>query len=896
MTTIDTIKNHLDHLKNSGEIDSRTYRKGNSLYVEGACQVISHGSKQWEVLVENYDQEHLVNIVLQEDENGEATLTCKHNGRSAGWDATAVASLLQLTEDLKATEPKDEPTGKKYTRQGMMKRALEERREKAMKADYRITFADNIHGEHTLVNEKGQSFKITLRDFEQETGYINNPDLKTNKLGTTKHLIFAFNKLKEQPGLMEHMDTHYPFVEIYLDPLNEYRITWHYPHPMRAELKQLIDRFFNQDQTVPDQQVPEFLHFLDKANTFPEVKIRPEVDEKVRKAWDERMLEDVRKNLALDFSILKTDLFPYQKEGVNFATGRSGAIIADDMGLGKTVQAVGTAVMKKELFGFNKTLIVCPASLKSQWKQEIEKFSHEKAVVAEGLPHERAELYRTTDAYFVIVNYETVLRDLRELNRMESDFVILDEAQRIKNYTTITADTIKRLHRRHSLVITGTPLENRLTELYSVVQFVDPGYLAPLWEFSYQHCYFDPDKKNKITGHYNLKELKQRLEPILIRREKRSVIKQLPNITEVNVPVNLHPEQSAYHSNFAKGVSQILRKKFMTPYDHQRLMLLLTNMRMCCNSTYLIDKESHFSPKLHELKHILLDKLNIRQAGSKIIIFSEWVTMLQLIGQMLQELEIGFVRLSGQVAVKNRSKLIEKFENDPNCKVFLSTEAGGSGLNLQVADTVVNFELPWNPAKKNQRLGRIDRIGQEKNKLTVVNLVTRNSIETRIASGLTLKQNLFEGVLDSDSNYDTIDFAEAGKAEFLKQIEESISGFTDDEPSRQEEEETEADQEQTDLDILEELADEENDESFAESPTGTSNSSESTGSNSRFATSADERKQRAKEAEEVMNKGLEFFNGLFKMSTGSKSGLEDQQMKFNEETGEIEMRFKLPGF
>jgi len=349
------------------------------------------------------------------------------------------------------------------------------------------------------------------------------------------------------------------------------------------------------------------------------------------------------------------------------------------MGLGKTIQAIATAVMKKKLFGFRRTLIICPASLKEQWKQEIEKFSHEKAVIADGFPEQRADTYRNSDAYFVIVNYETVLRDWREMNRMETDFIILDEAQKIKNFSTITAQSIKLLEKKHALVITGTPIENRLIDLYSIVQFIDPQFLAPLWEFSYQHCYFDESKADKITGYYNLQQLNERLKPILIRREKRRVIKELPQVTEITVPVEMHFDQASYHANYARGIASILHKKFISPFDLQKLMLLMTNMRMVCDSTFLIDKESYISPKLHELKHILLEKLDLKNNKNKVIIFSEWVTMLHLIGKLLHECGIGFAQLSGQVAIKNRDKLVKKFENDPDCQVFLSTEAGGIG-------------------------------------------------------------------------------------------------------------------------------------------------------------------------------------------------------------------------
>ena len=158
-------------------------------------------------------------------------------------------------------------------------------------------------------------------------------------------------------------------------------------------------------------------------------------------------------------------------------------------------------------------------------------------------------------------------------------------------------------------------------------------------------------------------------------------------------------------------------------------MLLLNNMRMVCDSTFLIDKETNTSPKLQELKHILVEKLDVPNKESKIIIFSEWVTMLHLIAKMLREMGIGYVMLSGQVAVKNRDKLVKKFAESPACKIFLSSEAGGAGLNLQMADTVINFELPWNPAKKNQRIGRIDRLGQSSKHLTVINLVTKGSFD-----------------------------------------------------------------------------------------------------------------------------------------------------------------------
>jgi SNF2 family DNA or RNA helicase len=843
------------------------YQKGEALYRNGRCQVLSHSRQVFDVLVAVENDEEVEVSIKEADEK----IFYSAKGKMSEWDAVGVAALLQVKDELENTNPKPALQGKAYTREGMMKRVLEERREKADKADYKITFADSIYGEHTLVNEKGATYKITLRDFENETGYINNEDWRTNKLGTTKHIMFAFAKLKGNRKLYNRLNKIYPFVEIYLDPLQDYRITWHYPHELNVDVEALVKKYFGKKNFIEEESVKDFLLFIREATGFPQIKIRPEVEEKVKRAWDREMLDAQRRDAKLDFSVMKVPLFAYQQEGVAFAVFRDGAIIADEMGLGKTIQAIATAVMKKTIFGFKRALIVCPASLKEQWKQEIHKFSHEEAEVVDGHPEQRELIYRNSSAYFLIVNYETILRDWRAINRMETDFVILDEAQKIKNFSTITAQSIKLLTKKHALVITGTPIENRLIDLYSIVQFIDPHYLTPLWEFSYQHCYFDQTNKTKITGYYNLQQLNERLKPILIRREKRKVLKDLPNITEITVPITLHEEQRSYHANFAQGIASILRKKFISPYDQQKLMLLMGNMRMVCDSTYLIDKESYISPKLEELKAIVTEKLDLPNQERKVIIFSEWVTMLNLIGKMLHECGIGFAQLSGKVAVKNRDKLVKKFETDPQCKVFLSTEAGGSGLNLQVADTVINFELPWNPAKKNQRIGRIDRLGQLSKNLTVINFISRNSIETSIASGLGLKQNLFDGVLNENNPMDTVDFSASGKAQFLQQLESLMEGFIKTETINTEEQQPEAAVPET----LQNLVMEEALATVPEVPT--------------------EELQQREALEKVMSHGMEFLSGLFKMTTGKDLNTDNQKIEIDKQTGEVVMRFKLPG-
>ncbi len=880
---IETIRNEIKEIKANISY-GLSYRKGHSLYLNGQSLLLSRSDDLFEISIYDEFDDYKVSLNLHDGLQFQCTckskMICHH----------IVSALMLSHEVISREQEKPDRPGMQYTRKGMIERVLSERHDKAGKANYEINFADNIHGEHILFNEVRQKYRITFRDFEKQQGYCTCPDFQTNKLGTCKHLMFAFSHIQQTPDLLKNKNTSYPFVEIFLDPKYDYQVAWYYPGRIgNPDISSLLFEHFGKSMRLPDENIINFLSFLKKAEQFKQILIRPEVLRKVEKIYGQDMLHQISKSVKLDYSLLNTDLFPYQKKGIEFATFKEGAIIADEMGLGKTLQAIGTAIMKKELFGFTRCLIICPASLKEQWKKEIEKFTGEKAVIAEGYPEQREEIYLAKSPFFYIVNYELVIRDRSVINNNPPDFIILDEAQRIKNYQTLTANAIKSIHKKHSLVITGTPIENRLTDLYSIVAFIDPEFLSPLWEFSYQHYYFDARSKNKIMGYFDLEKLKKRISKILIRREKSQVLDEIPNVSQIDVPVSMHHEQQYLHSGFARGVARILAKKFKTAFDWQQLMLLLTKMRMVCDSTYLIDLESNHSPKLAELKHILFEKLNISESGKKIIIFSEWKRMNGIIAKMLRDHGIVYAELNGSIPVKKRGKLIEEFEQNPNCKVFLSTEAGGTGLNLQVADTVINFELPWNPAKKNQRIGRIDRIGQLKKKLTVINLITRDSIEMKIAAGLGLKQNLFEGVLSSEVEMDQVNFDQQGKAQFLTELENAITGFTEIQKSEETviEKETTAEEVQIDELVREEQIEEPLTQK-REQPDVTDELKEVDAKPQEAPISSPEH------IEQVMNQGMGFLSGLFKMATGKDLIGDEQSVKVDKETNEVTFKFKIP--
>jgi SNF2 family DNA or RNA helicase len=917
---------------------------GEEIFKNNDCTILSQSAVSVDFMIyfSNYDTFLEYKFIFDGD-----NIAPECENERIGWNRYSFACLLQLEHEINLSKPDDSSREhKKYSRQGMIKRVMDERRIKANKAKYRITWASNIYGDHILTNEKGISYKVFLRDFENETGYSDSMDSRLNKLGTTKHIMYAFNELKSNEELFRRLDHQYPFIEIYCDPLNDYKITRFYPAQLPERESLLLEKYFGNSTVIEDSKVTSLLGFIDEVAKYPFIRIRPEVKEKIERSFEKMMLEDIKKDYKADFSAIKASLFPYQKEGVNFVLFRKSAIIADEMGLGKTLQAISAAILKKDIFGFKKTLIVCPATLKSQWKKEIERFSSEKAHIVNGYPADREKQYKSDKSYFLIVNYEMVRRDSLAIQHAGIDFLILDEAQKIKNYETKTSGAIKRLKPSHTLVITGTPIENRLIDIYSIMSVIDPHFFGPLWEFSYHHCLFDTERIDKINGYYNLQELNKKLSEILIRREKRNVIDELPNVQQIDIPAELSPLQRDFHASYASAMSRILSKKFLTPYDLQRLQQYLTSMRMVCDSTFLIDDTTNESPKMEILKDILFEKLDIKNTDRKIIIFSEWIKVHKLIGQLLRENNIGFVELTGKVPVALRGELIKKFENQPECKIFLSTEAGGAGLNLQVADILINFELPWNPAKKNQRIGRIDRLGQKSEKLTIYNFVTRDSIEQRIATGLLIKQNLFEGVLDSGSNTNYVDFSNKGRSQFIQQLEDFLNNEETEDKDNQEVEEKEEEIASTieeekpvsknkeiirELDLFENINDSDDDdkqeeeleddsfeqETTYESPKTTeedttikeeeedirkqaisqSNDSQQPDTQTSLRSTDEHQASRpqpkAEEMEQVMNNGMQFLAGLFKMSTGKDMGIENQSIEIDKETGEVTMKFKM---
>jgi hypothetical protein len=297
-------------------------------------------------------------------------------------------------------------------------------------------------------------------------------------------------------------------------------------------------------------------------------------------------------------------------------------------------------------------------------------------------------------------------------------------------------------------VLTGTPLENRIDELYSITEFIAPALFGSLFRFNRRFYRFDTD--GKVAGMQNLAELHDAVGTVMLRRRKDEVDEQLPERIDNTYFVGLTPEQRTRYAEYEEIVARLYhlaKKRPLRPEEMDRLQNALACMRMCCDSCYILDSEVRDAPKLDELEKVL-DDIWSSDPQRKVLIFSEWVRMLELAQERLERLKIGYALHIGSLPQQRRRQAIIRFKEDPGCRVFLSSESGGVGLNLQAASVVVNLDLPWNPAKLEQRIARAWRKHQ-KNRVNVINLVAQDTLEHRMLATLTFKQGLADAVLDA---------------------------------------------------------------------------------------------------------------------------------------------------
>ncbi len=484
-------------------------------------------------------------------------------------------------------------------------------------------------------------------------------------------------------------------------------------------------------------------------------------------------------------------LHPYQELGSLFLARKGRALLADEMGLGKTVQAIVASLLLRRVAGAERALVVCPASLKHQWRREIDKACGEGATVVEGPRAARFDAYREWRSGFLILNYELVLRDLEPIRAAAADLVILDEAQRIKNWDTKTAKAVKKLESPYAFILTGTPLENRLIELHSLVEFLYPRALGPRWRVMPFHAVVE--SPGKVIAYEGLEVLRSRMRGFFLRRDRQSVLDQLPERTDNTFWTAMTTAQRRPYRKHASAVGSLLsQNQPLRPGEVRAMLQALTSMRILCNARAQYDWQSFAerlesseppsraeikglgSPKLEEFARVLEDLLD--ESDAKIVVFSQWERMLRLahfvVRELLEERDLRAEIFYGALNSRARDSMLEEFRIDPEFRVLFSTDAGGLGLNLQeAASIVVNLEVPWNPAVLEQRIGRVHRMGQKRS-VQVLHFVTRGALEERVRHVVESKRALFDGLLADDAK--TVVYDERSRSTFLQRVRSLI--------------------------------------------------------------------------------------------------------------------------
>jgi superfamily II DNA or RNA helicase len=614
-----------------------------------------------------------------------------------------------------------------------------------------------VFSEFEVTNPQSQNtYRVTVRGYEPGDNFCTCADFATNTLGTCKHIEFTLACLEDKRGGRSALQAGFQpaHSEVFLHYGNRREVRFRPGTECPVELSRLAAKFFGPDGALLPEAFAQFEHFFAQAGCL-ESDLRC-YEDTLSFVAEVRDAERRQKNVTEAYpagirsagfkKLLKVNLYDYQREGALFATRAGRCLIGDEMGLGKTIQAIAAAEIMASLFGVERALIVCPTSLKHQWQREIDKFSGRSTAVIGGLRPLRTAQF-AGDSFFKIMNYDTVHRDLDLIEQWGPDLVILDEAQRIKNWNTRAARSVKKITSPYAIVLTGTPLENRLEELVSIVQFVDRFRLGPTFRLLHDHQM--RDDVGKVVGYRNLDKIGKTLEPILLRRQKDQVLDQLPERLDKNFFVPMTPQQKAMHEDAREMMARIVCKwrkyRFLSEADQRRLMVALQNMRMACDSSYLLDQTADHSFKPDELATLLEEVFERPQ--TKVVIFSQWLRMHEVLVHRFKKRNWDHVLFHGGVPGPKRKELVDRFRDDPRCRAFLSTDAGGVGLNLQHASMVVNMDLPWNPAVLEQRIGRVHRLGQ-KQPVRVVNFVAQGTIEEGMLGVLKFKQSLFAGVLD----------------------------------------------------------------------------------------------------------------------------------------------------
>ncbi len=772
------ISEYISKLRISKNISRLAYQVGNALYLNNQCVLQSREGEHFAYTVEDNYQDFNTDIFYDIEEK---TIEMQCNCNAEGFCSHKVSALLQLHEDLSQEVDQEEKSGMKYTRDGMIKRVMAERQEKAVKEKFQLDFGDNIYGEHLIYNQRNTFYKLTFYDFDKKLGYCSCPDHQTNKLGSCKHLIYAFDAFEKhfQDKAIPAQD--FPFLEIFLHPLKDYRISWFYPGPLSHDIKTLLSQYFDKEQLFISKDLIYFQSFIQKAQQYKFIKIRPEVLAKIKKEKEKNALLELKKHTPLNFESLDLNLYPYQKEGIEFIVFNKGAILADEVGLGKTIQAIVAAHFKKELFNLQSVLIVCPNSLVQHWENEIKKTGISKYNLIE----KEADFYQKTDD-FKIISFTNFTKFATAFKNYSPDILIIDEAQKISNFNSDLVRIIKQVQRRHLLIITDSQPENHLMQFYTMVGLIDNTVLTPLWEFSYQHCLFDSQVLDKVIGYYNQDHIAKKIQSILIRRAKNEVFNQLQKINRLLVPINLNQRQQKRQQQQISEALFLLNKKLKTRFDWQNIASQLKEMKALSSQVLFSNQNHDTSAKFQELKHFLLEKINLVRSSQKIIVFTEMDESRKQLAHFFKEQKIAVHLLKNSQSEEEREACFYRYKQDKKSAVILLRE--GQVERLPEASVLIYYDFSLD---QNAVENRFIRLQQQSvaNPPSIIHFINQDALENGFFRLQEEKPLIFEEIADfliqSDEDAELSREAQSKIKTILQSLQQEITNFDNGQKSRQ---------------------------------------------------------------------------------------------------------------
>lgn len=460
---------------------------------------------------------------------------------------------------------------------------------------------------------------------------------------------------------------------------------------------------------------------------------------------------------------MKDILRNYQKEGYRWLKTMAhygfGGILADDMGIGKTIQVIALLEDLKQS-GSGKSLVICPSSLILNWDSEIHKFTSDlKTHLIVGSQEERADrIQADTGADVWITSYDYMKRDYKLYEEQEFEYLIIDEAQFIKNQNTKNAISVKNIHSKHKFALTGTPIENSLSELWSIFDFLMPNYL---FDYSFFKKYYETPI-TKFQDDEVLSDLKKMVDPFVLRRVKKDVLKELPEKIESTIMVEFDEKSKQLYDANLSLIRNDLETQFANGGNNRILVIaMLTKLRqLCCAPSLLYENFDGENVKLNACMEIVH---NCKDSHKKVLIFSQFTSLLDIIEQTLIKEDISYYKLTGATGKAQRQAMVNAFNQDDTEVFLISLKAGGTGLNLTGAECVIHFDPWWNLSAQNQATDRAHRFGQEKN-VQVFKLIVKNSIEEKIMELQEQKKDLSdaiinenEGIITSMSKDDILD-------------------------------------------------------------------------------------------------------------------------------------------